>query len=75
MRRWQFDVLWGIAAVGLIFFPVAGNFGIEIDREALPFYASVLAFVLTQRKEWTKDPKDKKQDSSQEEPPDGDDQT
>jgi hypothetical protein len=66
MRRWQFDALWGVAFAGLIFLPIASNFGIDVDPATLPSFGALLAFVLTQRKEWTKDPKEKDEEKSEE---------
>lgn len=53
MRRWQFDLLFGIAVAGVILLPLLSAFDITIAPETLPSFGAVLAFVLTQRKEWT----------------------
>lgn len=68
MRRWQFDALWGVAFVGLVFLPIAENFGVKVDPATLPSFGALLAFVLTQRKEWTKAPEKKEPAEKPDEP-------
>lgn len=53
MRRWQFDVLFGIAAGGAVFLIFAQKLGIELSPTALTGYGAILTYVLTQRGSWT----------------------
>lgn len=53
MRKWQFDVLFAIAAAGVVFLPFAHSLGIQVDAAALPGFGAILTYVLTQRTQWT----------------------
>lgn len=57
MRRWQFDVLFAIAALGAVFLLLAPVFHLDIsvtsNPTALTGYTAILAYVLTQRGSWT----------------------
>jgi hypothetical protein len=58
VRRWQFDVLFGIAAGGAIFLIFAQKLGIELSPTALTGYGAILTYVLTQRNSWVTKDKD-----------------
>lgn len=59
MKEWQFDVLFFVAVGGAVFLLVAPAFGVDTGNpSAATGVGAILAFILTQRSEWTN--KDKK---------------
>jgi hypothetical protein len=59
MKEWQFDILFFFALGGAIFLMATPMYGIEVSPTGLTGYGAILTFVLTQRRNWTKDEKDK----------------
>lgn len=51
MRRWQFDVLFVVAVAGAI----AMLFVPDVPPAAVTGITAIIAFVLAQRPDWTKD--------------------
>jgi hypothetical protein len=58
MTRFQFNILFSIAALGVPAIPIASAFGVEIDAAALAGYGACVTYVLTQRGAWTKPDKE-----------------
>jgi hypothetical protein len=66
MKEWQFDILFFVAVGGAVFLLVAPAFGINTGNpSAATGVGAILAFILTQRSEWTskKDKRSDKEDS------------
>lgn len=56
MKSWQFNILFGIAALGAVFLLFAPLLGVDLKSNQLGLtgYGAILTYVLTQRGAWTK---------------------
>lgn len=67
MKEWQFNVLFFVGVGGAIMLLIGPEFGLKMGQNptAITGIGSILAYVLTQRKSFTK--KDDKTDANREE--------